>query len=245
MSDPTIDLQEQINASWNATAANAQGQPHHTVRDDDERQIWLDTLRTLLPPAPADVLDIGTGTGFRALMCADLGHRVTGIDMSESMLNDARVMAAERAKAGLATYPPVFRVGNGNAPDLPPGSLDVVGNRNVIWTLLDPANAFKNWWALLRPGGRVLAIHGVPAQPEEVAVARLAKPDKYYTDDVKERLLPIRFRPTFDPALPYLRAAGFTDINVTHLDALEQYSREHDPDERIRTWLGLTAMRPK
>jgi protein-L-isoaspartate O-methyltransferase len=46
----------------------------------------MDALRPLLPPPPADILDVGTGTGFLALLLAELGHRVSGIDLSEGML---------------------------------------------------------------------------------------------------------------------------------------------------------------
>ena len=56
-------LQRQINSSWNETAAKARGEPHHAVRDEEERRLWHDVLRALLPLPPADVLDIGIGTG--------------------------------------------------------------------------------------------------------------------------------------------------------------------------------------
>src|SRR5207249_11912303 len=41
----------------------------------------------------------------------------------------------------------------------PPASVDVVSNRNVTWTLLDPRRALRNWYTLLKPGGRILAVH--------------------------------------------------------------------------------------
>ncbi len=68
------------------------------------------------------------------------------------------------------------------APPLQPASVDVVSNRNVIWTLLDPRKAFRNWFALLRPGGRILAVDRFEAQHGSDHLGWLAltamKPDR-------------------------------------------------------------------
>ena len=243
MSDqPTTALQQKINANWNQRAAQSKGQAHHAMRDEAERQLWLDLVRPLLPPPPSDAIDVGTGTGFLAWVMADLGHRVTGFDLSEGMLSDGRAIAAERAKAGTALTPPTFRVGDAMDPPLPLASLDVVANRNVIWTLLDPARAFRNWWALLRPGGRVLAVHGVRLDEQTDPETGAPKFDPNYTEEVVAHLLPIRRKPTLDPVLPLLRDAGFEDINVVRWENLERFMLERD--QRQMHWLALTAIKP-
>ena len=45
---------------------------------------------------PLKVLDIGTGAGFFAVLLSQMGHQVTGIDMSADMLHQAKqnVLAA-------------------------------------------------------------------------------------------------------------------------------------------------------
>jgi SAM-dependent methyltransferase len=95
---------------------------------------------------------------------AALGHRVRGYDLAEGQLERAREYASA------STNPPVFAVGDAAAPPLEPASVDVIANRDVLWTLLTPADAFANWRTALRPGGRLLVFHGVTlrstTQPE-------------------------------------------------------------------------------
>ena len=58
---------------------------------------WQAYLQEKLPAAaPLKILDIGTGAGFFAILLAQLGHKVTGIDMSADMLHQAKqnVLAA-------------------------------------------------------------------------------------------------------------------------------------------------------
>ena len=42
---------------------------------------WQEELEVRLPErSPLNILDVGTGTGFFAILMAQLGHKVTGID---------------------------------------------------------------------------------------------------------------------------------------------------------------------
>lgn len=55
----------------------------------------IDFFLGLFPiPVSATILDIGCGTGRHAIELARRGYRVTGIDLSEGMLNVARAKAA-------------------------------------------------------------------------------------------------------------------------------------------------------
>ncbi|HWX46940.1 MAG TPA: methyltransferase domain-containing protein [Roseomonas sp.] len=50
----------------------------------------------------------------------------------------------------------------GDAEDTrePGGHYDAVVSRHLVWTLVDPAAAFHDWFRVLRPGGRVVIADG-------------------------------------------------------------------------------------
>jgi hypothetical protein len=66
--------QDRITGFWNTIAAGYEAHEGNVAAvGSDEYKAWVKALRDLLPPAPANVLDVGTGTGFVALMAAGLG----------------------------------------------------------------------------------------------------------------------------------------------------------------------------
>lgn len=112
---------------------------------------WLEELGQWLPKGKTlDILDVGTGTGFFAILLAGMGHRVTGIDLTPAMLEEGRAQAAQ---AGLSID---FRQMDAQEPDFPEGSFDVVLSRNLTWTLPDPEKAYSQWLRVLRRGGLLL-----------------------------------------------------------------------------------------
>jgi SAM-dependent methyltransferase len=233
MSPQLNELQAQITSFWNWRSATVESGAL-AIRSPRELQVWSDALRDLLPPPPTDVVDLGTGQGFLALVCAALGHHVRGFDISSGQIAHAREFAAN------LTNPPVFEVGDANAPDLPPASADVVINRNILWTLIDPAGAFRNWFRILRPGGRLVAFHGVSDDGEGPETRE--KRFTHYSEAVKEQLLPIHRVPTFDPVIPLAREAGFVDLRIVRFELIEAFDREFAGVDKI--WQALTATRP-
>ncbi|MET9735401.1 class I SAM-dependent methyltransferase [Streptomyces sp. NPDC006458] len=138
---------------WDAEAAAFDDEPDHGLRDPAVRLAWADRLRDWLPPAPADLLDLGCGTGSLSLLAAEQGHRVTGVDGSQAMVDRARTKLAGRDAA--------FLVGDAAAPPVGEQLHDVVLVRHVLWTLPHPGRALRRWRALLRPGGRMVLVEGV------------------------------------------------------------------------------------
>jgi len=55
-------------------------------------------LRQWLPPAPADVVDVGGGNGFFAFELTGTGYRVRLSDLTEALIDDARRRADEQGQ---------------------------------------------------------------------------------------------------------------------------------------------------
>lgn len=63
----------------------------------EDTELWRSELQRLCNARKGlKVLDIGTGTGFLAIMLAELGHDVTGIDISEEMMELGKGHAREK-----------------------------------------------------------------------------------------------------------------------------------------------------
>src|SRR5258705_10232537 len=92
-----MTVQSSITDFWSTVAPHYESHPGNTVSADSAAyRSWVDLFRNALPADPSDVLDVCTGTGFVALICASLGHRVVGIDLSTRMLDVAKEIAAKR-----------------------------------------------------------------------------------------------------------------------------------------------------
>jgi 2-polyprenyl-3-methyl-5-hydroxy-6-metoxy-1,4-benzoquinol methylase len=139
---------------WDAQVATFDDEADHGLRDPEVREAWRALLREVLPQPPAEVVDLGCGTGSLSVLLAQDGYRVTGIDLSPKMV-EAAVRKATHAGVDVA-----FRTGDAAAPEVEPATVDAVVVRHVTWALPDPARAVRGWAALLRPGGRLVLVEG-------------------------------------------------------------------------------------
>ncbi|HMA47547.1 MAG TPA: methyltransferase domain-containing protein, partial [Frankiaceae bacterium] len=83
---------------------------------------------------------------------ARLGHRVTAADLSPGMIGRLR------AKAAAARLP--VEVVETAADTPPPGPLDAVVERHLVWTLPDPREALSTWRGVA-PGGRLVLLESL------------------------------------------------------------------------------------
>ena len=167
-------------------------------------------------PQPGErVLDIGCGTGATAIPFAEAvgpGGHVTGVDISEPMLEQCRKNIATAGAGNITLVKADAQVHR-----FPADSFDLLISRFGVMFFADPAAAFTNLHAGLRQGGRLcIAVWASLAEnthwkiPFEIAVKRLGEPKPV---DPREPG-PMAFR---DPAYlkDILAKAGFADISVT------------------------------
>jgi trans-aconitate methyltransferase len=135
--------------TWDSEAPTFDDEPDHGLTDPLTRAAWRDLLLGVLPPAPAEVVDLGCGTGTLTRLLTDEGFTVDGLDFSAE-INRARTKVPEAR----------FVVGDAADPALQEQSYDVVLSRHVLWAMPNPCQAFARWVDLLRPGGVVVLVEG-------------------------------------------------------------------------------------
>lgn len=147
--DPYAGLEERVEAYWDERSAAFSGKRRLELLGENADR-WLELLTEKLPRRPLRILDIGTGAGFFAILLAGQGHDVTGIDMSEKMLEEAR------KNSRLFHQAPRFCRMNAMHPAFEAESFDAVVTRNLTWTLPDVEQAYRAWYRLLRQDGVLL-----------------------------------------------------------------------------------------
>ncbi|MBV9536439.1 MAG: class I SAM-dependent methyltransferase [Solirubrobacterales bacterium] len=154
---------ELIRHHWDRRAGKFDEEADHGLVSDEQREAWHSLLSRLVGGSPRRVLDVGCGTGFLALRLAELGHIVTGVDLSGKMIEQAR------DKAEQAALKIEFEVGDAVELDCADETYDFVVARHVIWNLPDPARGVAEWLRVLRPGGRLLLFECKWADSEAMA----------------------------------------------------------------------------
>jgi SAM-dependent methyltransferase len=108
---------------------------------------WEYVMR-FLPRAPADIVDVGCGTGRWCGKFLSLGHRVVGIEQSPEML---KLLAAK----GLGSRLTVI-AGSMEAVNLPLASADLVVAMGSVQYARDPTCMIRRFASWTKPGGRVV-----------------------------------------------------------------------------------------
>lgn len=181
----------------------------------EKGRLWSEELDRYLPAdSGLKILDVGTGTGFFSLLLAEKGHQVTGIDLTPSMIHEARQMAD---KLELAAD---FLIMDAEEPLFEPRSFDVIVSRNLTWTLPHLGQAYTCWHGLLRPGGLLLNFDAdycrekaADALPVTHAHQGISAELVLEYERMKDVLRPVQQpRPYWD--LELLEQAGFCNIAV-------------------------------
>ena len=226
------DVHDDLRAFWDRDAATYDLAASHAVSDPIEEAAWRAALLRSLPEPGARVLDVGAGTGSLSLLAAELGYRVTALDLSPGMLAKAREKADDR---GLEIE---FVEGPATRP--PDGPFDAVIERHLVWTTPDPTAALRAW-RLVAPGGRLAVFEGVwgAATPmdriKDAAAGALRRamgsaPDHHapYAPEVLAQL-PLGRMASPLPLIEAVRAAGWAGIRIQRLRDVEWAARLREP----------------
>lgn len=149
------DLRDEIKAYWSLRAETFDTQPGHEIFSEEERAAWHALFRKHLGEGKSRAaLDLACGTAVISHLLDDLGFKVTGLDWAEPMLERARGKAAARGRNIR------FLMGDAERTMEADGSYDVITNRHLVWTLVDPLACFREWHRVLKPGGKLLIVDG-------------------------------------------------------------------------------------
>ena len=145
-----MEIEQRVKDYWTQRSHDF-GTVRKNELENEMGQRWLYEIERFLPEGGSlDILDVGTGTGFFAVLLAQQGHRVEGIDLTPAMLEEARTLAKQR------NLDITFREMDAQNLAYPDDTFDVVISRNLTWTLPDPERAYASWFRVLKPGGVLL-----------------------------------------------------------------------------------------
>jgi ubiquinone/menaquinone biosynthesis C-methylase UbiE len=227
------EIKDAVRKSWDQSSAMYDSCSGHGIGTGEEKVAWKQELNRNLPGSPLKVLDVGCGTGAMGLLFAEMGHQVTGVDLSEGMMAKAREKACAQNLS--------IELKSGDAEHLPfnDGSFDVVVNRHLLWTLPHPEIALKEWRRVLKNGGVVLIIDGVwkdrsfPIREKRILSDGLARIFGHTHGGHYDKKL--RSQLPYDGGVPMetmvydLEHAGFTGICYQDLMYIQEIQKPQQP----------------
>jgi len=242
MSSSEIQIKEMVAHKWDLASETFDTHVGHGIQSKKERDAWKRAFREVFPEKGLKILDVGCGTGELSLLFAEMGHRVTGIDISGKMLKTAE-SKAEACRADIT-----FREGDAENPPFETSSFDIVFSRHLLWTLPDPKKAVENWGRVLRKNGKVVIIDGVwdrgtlgdRTRKNVGALLTLLlerkdprKGHAGYPEELKARL-PHAGGAPLEKVKEYLAASGFEEVRTFDLKEVLQAQKENMPlGERV------------
>lgn len=140
----------EIQTYWSKRAFSYSEEVQYEMAHESE-QSWMSVLLEYLDGIPGkQILDVGTGPGFFAVGLTRRGYEMTAVDYTPDMLKQARKNAKELESQIC------FRQMDAQQLDFPDQSFDAIVTRNLTWNLEDPKQAYREWYRVLRKGGRLL-----------------------------------------------------------------------------------------
>lgn len=229
------EAKAEIAEKWDESSESYDSHHGHGIQTDEEHDAWIRVLSRLLPPVGSKILDVGCGTGEMTLLLAEMGYNVTGIDLSEKMLQKARVKAKSSKRK--------VRFERGDAEKLNSGdeSFDVVINRHLLWTLHRPTEAIDEWKRVLKKNGKLIVIDGLwndgsinhrlcrSVSDLFIMISERKDPRKGWYSKELNCTLPHPFGMKKETAQEYFEAANLRDISAVTLNDIRDIQRKNMP----------------
>lgn len=147
-------LLNEISSYWNVRADGYSDTIHMELNGKAAQEFQTRFTQALSGKQDIKCLDIGCGPGFFSILLAATGQNVTAVDYSTEMLEYARRNCQEK-NVNVEFH-------RADAQNLPfaDESFDFICSRNLVWNLEDPEKAYREWFRVLRPGGRMFIFDG-------------------------------------------------------------------------------------
>lgn len=228
-------LKDEIRDCWNHSSLRYDSCAGHGIHTDSERNLWKQYISSVLPSGSLRVLDVGCGTGQISALMSEMGHQVTGLDLSPGMMEKAM----ERAKAKNLDIN--FQFGDAENPPFDQGSFDLIIERHLLWTLPHPDHALSQWYSLLAPQGSVILIEGLWNDGSLSASLRRtwsgwcdrilngAENTHQEYSSALQQALPFQGGLTADQARVLLTRHGFSDISTQDLTQIRKIQMGNTP----------------
>ena len=141
-----MTIESRIQKYWDARSENF-GKVRRLELSGTSSKVWEEFLTADLPAGTLKILDVGTGAGFFAAILSRLGYKVTGVDMSPKMIDNAKKLLNE------LELDAEFFVMDAQKLNFDDATFDAVVTRNLTWTLPDVMAAYREWNRVLKVGG--------------------------------------------------------------------------------------------
>ena len=142
-------VEERVKDYWTLRASDF-GAVRRAELEDEISRRWVLEMEKALPAGKTlKILDVGTGAGYFAILLAEMGHKVCGVDLTPAMIEEAKKLAGDNEAIQ-------FFVMDAQSLDFSDECFDAVISRNLTWTLPKPEQAYKEWIRVLKKGGILL-----------------------------------------------------------------------------------------
>jgi ubiquinone/menaquinone biosynthesis C-methylase UbiE len=202
-------------AYWNSAVADRWARRQAEI--DAMMAPFTDALlgaANLGPDGPWRILDVGCGSGETTLMAAQIGHELTGLDVSTSLLELAKSRAEKAGMTGVN-----FFLGDASRLFIDP-PFDLIMSRFGVMFFDDPPKAFKNLAGMTNHGGRIVFVcWRSPNENQWVTLPMSALEGMVEAGGAKQAEGPGPFAfANPDKVRTLLTGAGFTQIKITPFD---------------------------